>query len=175
MNDAGALHEDPTIWKSRNTAEDGRPHAMNTELKPDYKQTEVGVIPEDWDTVSLGAVTSDIGDGIHATPVYSSTGDYYFINGNNLRAGQIVVTEETKTIDHSEFRKHRQNLGDRSILMSINDSVDLLLFLENFRKIGLVTSILTMAAFSENHQDLTKSTESLMELSVTSGCLPVKL
>ena len=49
-------------------------------------------------------------------------------------------------------------------LILINDSVDLLLFLENFRKIGLVTSILTMAAFSENHQDLTKSTESLLTI-----------
>jgi hypothetical protein len=85
------------------------------ELRPGYKQTEVGVIPEDWDLMPLGMVTSDIGDGIHATPVYSAIGDYYFINGNNLRNGRIVITGETKTVDSSEFKKHRIALGDRSI------------------------------------------------------------
>jgi type I restriction enzyme S subunit len=44
------------------------------ELKSGYKQTEVGVIPEDWNVVSLDTATSEIGDGIHATPTYSTTG-----------------------------------------------------------------------------------------------------
>ena len=101
------------------------------EVKPGYKQTEVGIIPEDWHTIPLGTVTSDIGDGIHATPVYSSNGDYYFINGNNLHNGQIVVREETKTVDHSEFRKYRKDLGGRSILMSINGTIG---------NLGLVTN-----------------------------------
>jgi type I restriction enzyme S subunit len=93
------------------------------EVKSAYKQTEIGVIPVDWDSVPLGAVASDIGDGIHATPVYSAGGDYYFINGNNLRDGRIVIMGETKTVDHSEFKKHQKELGDRSILMSINGTI----------------------------------------------------
>lgn len=36
-----------------------------------YKQTEVGVIPEDWGITPLATVTSEIGDGIHSTPAYS--------------------------------------------------------------------------------------------------------
>jgi len=55
------------------------------ELKPGYKQTEVGVIPEDWTAVALEVVTTHIGDGLHGTPVYTRNADYYFINGNNLR------------------------------------------------------------------------------------------
>ncbi len=31
---------------------------MNTALKPGYKQTEVGVIPEDWEVVSIGGLGS---------------------------------------------------------------------------------------------------------------------
>jgi len=105
------------------SVESNNPCQSVIQTPPGYKQTEVGVIPEDWDAVPLGTVTSDIGDGIHATPVYSSTGEYYFINGNNLRDGYIVVTEETKTVEHSEFKKHRKDLGDSSILMSINGTI----------------------------------------------------
>ena len=38
------------------------------EVKPGYKQTEVGVIPEDWDVLSLAEVCSKITDGTHDTP-----------------------------------------------------------------------------------------------------------
>lgn len=39
-----------------------------------YKQTEVGVIPEDWSCINISEVCSSIGDGIHATPIYSASG-----------------------------------------------------------------------------------------------------
>jgi type I restriction enzyme S subunit len=93
------------------------------EVKPGYKQTEVGVIPEDWDAVPMQAITTHIGDGLHGTPVYSSNGDYFFINGNNLNTGKIVISGDTRLVDHSEFTKHRKPLSDRSILMSINGTI----------------------------------------------------
>jgi len=93
------------------------------EVMPGYKQTEVGVIPKDWELATLGTLTSEIGDGIHATPLYSPHGEYFFINGNNIRDGRIVVTKDTKTVDYSEFKKHRKNLGDRTILLSINGTI----------------------------------------------------
>jgi len=93
------------------------------EVKPGYKQTEVGVIPEDWNLLPLLNLTSNIGDGIHTTPVYSQNSDYYFINGNNLYNGKIVVTEETKTVDYFEYKKHHKDLDDKSILMSINGTI----------------------------------------------------
>ncbi len=93
------------------------------EVKSGYKQTEIGVIPEDWDTVSLKELTSEIGDGIHSTPIYSNNGDYYFINGNNLENGKIVITSDTKRAKLSEYKKYKKNLGDRSILLSINGTI----------------------------------------------------
>ena len=93
------------------------------DVRPGYKYSELGEIPKDWYKVPLGNVSSGIGDGIHATPIYCSTGDYHFINGNNLASGGIIVTEETKTVDHSEFMRHRKDLNDRSILMSINGTI----------------------------------------------------
>ena len=38
------------------------------QLKPGYKQTEVGVIPEEWDVSSLNDCCSKITDGTHDTP-----------------------------------------------------------------------------------------------------------
>jgi type I restriction enzyme S subunit len=88
----------------------------NQFLNPETNQDE-------WSERSLRAITSEIGDGIHATPVYSSMGTYHFINGNNLRDGRIVVTEDTKTVSESEFRAHHKNLNNSSILMSINGTI----------------------------------------------------
>jgi len=88
-----------------------------------YKQTEVGVIPEDWNVVILSEITSEIGDGIHATPKYFTTGDYFFINGNNIQNGCIVITKDTKSTSTSEYNKYRKNLSDKTLLLSINGTV----------------------------------------------------
>lgn len=88
-----------------------------------YKKTELGIIPEDWTLKSFEKITSKIGDGIHSTPIYSSTGEYYFINGNNLVAGKVHIDGETKKIASKEFRKYKQSLGGKTILLSINGTI----------------------------------------------------
>lgn len=93
-----------------------------------YKQTEVGVIPEDWGIQTIDALTSIVGDGIHATPIYSSSGEYYFINGNNIDNGKITVTENTKRVDSIEYAKHKKLLTDRTIFLSINGTIGNLAF-----------------------------------------------
>ena len=93
------------------------------DLKLGYKQTEVGVIPEDWELQTLYDITSEIGDGIHSTPNYSDSGNYYFINGNNIQNGKIRISRETKKVNYSEFKKYQKNLGNRTILLSINGTI----------------------------------------------------
>ena len=96
-----------------------------------YKQTEVGVIPEDWETNNISDLTSVLGDGIHSTPLYSTNGDYFFINGNNLSDGSVVITEATKRVDHEEYLKHKNNLNDRTIFISINGTIGNLAYYNN--------------------------------------------
>ena len=103
----------------------------NDRPKPGYEQPGVGVIPEDWEVALISELTSEVGDGIHATPLYSNNGDYYFVNGNNLLNGTIVINQDTKRAEISEFRKYRKNLTERSILLSINGTIGNLAFYRN--------------------------------------------
>jgi len=77
----------------------------------------------DWPLVVLSEVTSTLGDGLHGTPSYTPDGEYHFINGNNLKNGNIVFDEKTKRCDRAEFLKHRKPLGDRTVLVSINGTL----------------------------------------------------
>ncbi|WP_140055784.1 restriction endonuclease subunit S, partial [Vibrio parahaemolyticus] len=77
----------------------------------------------DWPTVTLAEITSRIGDGLHGTPKYDDNGDYYFINGNNLSNGKIVINEKTKRTDESQYLKHKKDLNDRTLLVSINGTL----------------------------------------------------
>ncbi|MCC8255291.1 restriction endonuclease subunit S [Vibrio campbellii] len=76
-----------------------------------------------WPLVKLSEVTSRIGDGLHGTPKYDDNGDYYFINGNNLSNGKIIINEKTKRTDESQYLKHKKDLNDRTLLVSINGTL----------------------------------------------------
>lgn len=77
----------------------------------------------EWPLVRLEEITSVLGDGLHGTPIYDDGGDYHFINGNNLLEGRIVINEKTKRVTEAEAHKHRKNLNERTILVSINGTL----------------------------------------------------
>lgn len=61
------------------------------ELKPGYKQTEVGVIPEDWDVKKFEDVTRVITCGVASTPKYVNENQGYpFLSSTNIKAGKII-------------------------------------------------------------------------------------
>jgi type I restriction enzyme S subunit len=76
-----------------------------------------------WIEVSLGEISEKIGDGIHGTPVYNDSGSYFFINGSNLSDNSIKITDTTKRVDYDEFMKYRKELGDNTVLVSINGTI----------------------------------------------------
>lgn len=102
--------------------------AVEQAVPAGYKQTEVGVIPEDWSCINISEVCSSIGDGIHATPIYSDNGPVFFVNGNNLSFGKIAISSETKRTSLSELSKHSRPLTNRSVLISINGTIGNLAF-----------------------------------------------
>ena len=51
----------------------------------------------EWKEYKLGDITTEIGDGIHGTPNYSEDGEFYFINGNNISNGKVIIKGDTKS------------------------------------------------------------------------------
>lgn len=77
----------------------------------------------EWKEVTLGEVSSKIGDGLHGTPQYDGDGSYYFINGNNLNCGKIIIKDDTKRVGKDEFVKNQKELNEQTILVSINGTI----------------------------------------------------
>lgn len=93
-----------------------------------------------WKLEKLDNISSEIGDGIHATPEYLEYSKYYFINGNNLIDGSIKITEKTKCVSEEEYRKYKLALSNRTILMSINGTIGNIAFF-NHEKVILGKSV----------------------------------
>lgn len=106
-------------------------HYRNQLLNFEGKEVE-------WKT--LGDIC-EIGDGLHGTPEYSLNGDYFFINGNNLRNGNIVFDDKTKKVDTSVFLRHSINfMLNKTIFLSINGTIGNISFYNN-EKIVLGKSV----------------------------------
>jgi type I restriction enzyme S subunit len=76
-----------------------------------------------WEKVSLENISTRIGDGLHGTPKYDESGEFYFINGNNLADGKIILKEDTKRISSIEYDKIKKELNDRTVLIAINGTL----------------------------------------------------
>ncbi len=82
----------------------------------------------DWNVKRLDEITSRIGDGIHGTPKYDENGKYFFINGNNLLNGEIIITDSTQKVSEDEFLIHCRDINNKTILLSINGTIGNLAF-----------------------------------------------
>ena len=77
-----------------------------------------------WECTILENLSKKIGDGIHSTPFYDDNGTFYFINGNNLNRGKVIITSSTKRVSEKEaYKNNAENLEANSILISINGTI----------------------------------------------------
>ena len=91
---------------------------------PPIKEEEIPFeIPRTWKWCYLSDLSKYIGDGIHGTPSYEDNGEFYFINGNNLVDGKIILKPNTKRVNKSEFLKYSKPLTKNTILLSINGTI----------------------------------------------------
>ena len=91
---------------------------------------------EDIRKYKLADYIDSFGDGIHGTPNYDENGEYYFINGNNLKNGKIEITSNTLKISSDEYKRIKRNLSDNTLLVSINGTLGNIAFYNN-EKIAL--------------------------------------
>ncbi|MGI5068758.1 restriction endonuclease subunit S [Treponema denticola] len=88
-------------------------------------------VPEGWMWCRLGEISSELGDGIHGTPEYKQNGSCYFINGNNLSNGKIIIKEETKTVGEEQYRRYKKSLSSKTMFVSINGTLGSIAFYNN--------------------------------------------
>ena len=88
-------------------------------------------LPEGWCWCRLKNIVSLLGDGIHGTPEYSEIGEYYFINGNNLSEGRIIIKDDTKKVDESQYLKYKKELNETTVFVSINGTIGNIAFYNN--------------------------------------------
>ena len=97
----------------------------------EFKDSELGRIPESWEIDKLENLTTKIGDGLHGTPKYVEQSDCYFINGNNLNGKSIEINKNTKCVNEEEYIKNKKILDNTTILLSINGTVGSLAYYNN--------------------------------------------
>ena len=98
------------------------------EITEDEKPFE---IPEGWMWVRLRDIVSVLGDGIHGTPNFDESGCFYFINGNNLLKGKVVIKADTKAVTKLEYENYKKPLDKNTILVSINGTIGNYAFYNN--------------------------------------------
>jgi len=89
----------------------------------EYPEIRFKGFTDAWEQRKLSEGVSEIGDGLHGTPTYCDDGNVYFINGNNLVNGRIVISEDTKKVDEEQQSIADKSLDNNTILMSINGTI----------------------------------------------------
>lgn len=76
------------------------------ELKPGYKQMDVGILPEEWDSMSCADLCVKIQDGTHFSPKVRGH-DYLYLTSKNIRFGflDISTAEQVDTAQHEAIYK----------------------------------------------------------------------
>ena len=72
-------------------------------------------IPSSWEWVRLNHLCKIIGDGLHGTPTYDENGDYYFVNGSNLKENKVQILENTKRINKETYESNKKLLDSSTI------------------------------------------------------------
>ena len=91
-------------------------------VRPGYKQTEVGVIPEDWTVRSLGSCAQLKNGYAFKSSTYTPLGDYRVVTIANVQDGYMEVSESNRIADlPSDVQSHHSlEIGDVLISMTGN-------------------------------------------------------
>ena len=121
-------------------------------LEPIEETEEPFKLPVEWKWARLRSLVFTLGDGLHGTPEYSDGTDCYFINGNNLIDGRIVIKSHTKTVSLDEAKKHRKPMTLSTVLVSINGTLGSVAFYNNENVIlGKSACYFNLASLVDKH------------------------
>jgi type I restriction enzyme, S subunit len=101
----------------------GKRRLPGFEVKAGYKQTEVGVIPNDWDIPELGAILKSMQLGGNYKNSARETG-WPLIKMGNLDRGSIKI-DQLEFIDSSQPPASRDRLKQDDVLFNTRNTLDL--------------------------------------------------
>ncbi len=88
-------------------------------MKPGYKQTDVGVIPEDWCIVSLDNLSSFVTSGSRGWARYYSNGGALFVRSQNVRDGRLDLVDKQHVTPPKGSEGNRTQLKLSDLLITI--------------------------------------------------------
>lgn len=107
---------------TRGLSKDGKLRPSYKEAPELYKESELGMIPKEWEVKELKVLCNSIGDGLHGTPSYESNTELYFINGNNLDNG-VINLSNAEEISEISYQKNKIDLSEKTLFLSINGTI----------------------------------------------------
>ena len=130
LSDADALIEslEQLIAKKRHLKQGamqelltGKKRLPGFEVKPGYKQTEVGVIPEDWHPTTIGDLAIKVGSGITPKGGRSKYKEYGrpFIRSQNVGWGTLLLSELAYINDDTHKTFSATELRQDDVLLNI--------------------------------------------------------
>lgn len=93
------------------------------EVKPGYKQTEVGVIPEEWEVKSLGQIAQLKNGYAFKSETYDSLGDFKVVTIANVQDGFMDTAECSRIFSTPSDLQAHQRLSIGDILISMTGNV----------------------------------------------------
>jgi len=92
-------------------------------VKPGYKRTAVGVIPEDWDAKRLGEIAELKSGYAFKSETYTDLGTYRIITIANVQDGYMDLTDCSKTLQIPRDLQPHQRLERSELLISMTGNV----------------------------------------------------
>ena len=86
-------------------------------MKPGYKQTEIGMIPEDWEVGSLKQAFPRLDAGVSVNSDDSESSDYYILKTSAVRNGSVNI-KEAKPVIRSDYARLKCPVKKGSIIIS---------------------------------------------------------
>jgi len=101
-------------------------------IRKGYKQTEVGVIPEDWDVKEVGEITTSVVSGRSNTtsdlgsfPIYGSTGIIGYKKVCDYQGDKILVARVGANAGFVNKVSGRYCVSDNTLMISYKENIDI--------------------------------------------------
>jgi type I restriction enzyme S subunit len=88
-------------------------------VKKGYKQTDIGVIPEDWEETSLGQLSEFITSGSRGWAGYYSEHGALFVRSQNVRDGRVDFTDRQCVRPPAGSEVSRTRLKNNDLLVTV--------------------------------------------------------